>query len=126
MDELAARYAGRVRFLFAYAEEAHPRPQFLPQGYKGDPSTFTAAPTPGGRRAAARVFREALKVRREVLVDPTPGRGDSSHPLPVDGAYNPVFVIGPDGRLLYRASWLDAQELDAFLQTHLASAARAG
>jgi hypothetical protein len=121
MDALAAKYAGRIKFLFAYTDEAHPSPsrEFLPEGYTGDRGPFTEAATPARRLAAARAFRAALKVRREVLVEPLVGPPLSRHFLDV-GAYNPVFVVGPDGRLLYSAYWLDAGELDAFLRAYLA------
>jgi len=119
MDALAARYAGRVKFLFAYTDEAHPSREFLPEGYTGDHAPFTEAPTPARRLAAARAFRAALKVRREVLVEPVVGPG-VPRPFLHAPAYHPVFVVGLDGRLLYSAYWLDAAELDTFLRAYLA------
>jgi hypothetical protein len=41
--------------------------------------------------------------------------------LPKQVRFNPVVVVGTDGRVVYHAMWLDAGDLDEFLRSHLAT-----
>ena len=117
MDSLADAYEGRVEFLFVYGAEAHPGGR-LPPGLPGTRETRRQAATQAERRAAARVFRDALRVRRRVLVDAL-GEGVRERLLPLKWLFNPVVVVGADGRIVYAARWLDARALADFLKGYL-------
>jgi hypothetical protein len=115
MDRLADKYRGRVRFVFIYTDEAHPGIAQLPDGYSGPRDSFSAIPTPADRQTAARILRDALAVRRDILVEPVGGPGLREGCGLGTWRGHPGLVADPDGRVVYAANWLKADALDAFL-----------
>lgn len=98
MEQLAREYP-EATFLVVYAREAHPG--------EGQRQHRTLS----DKRLAAHklVVEEAL--RRRVLVDSVDGVTHRAY----GGAWNPVYVIGPDGRVAMRQAWNHPQDVAAAL-----------
>jgi len=128
MKALAARYAGRVEFVFVYCRESHP-PEPDPDHPRQEPIPFLHDSVPqrqsldvAERREAAAFLRSELEPQRRLLVD---GLGEHSlfHRLfGGAGIDNPAIVVAPDGRVELLLRWTNAAELERFLSGPLGPA----
>ncbi len=98
MEDLAERHQGTV-FLVIYTREAHPGELTSPHRSQAD------------KRAAARKMANEETLRRRVLVDDLDGRVIRTY----GGAWNPVYVVAPDGTLVMRRAWNEPRDVDAAL-----------
>ena len=99
MQDIAARYADRLNFVLMYVREAHPGERTKAH------ADFEAKIAAAGRSAARHGDR------RTTLVDDPDG---TAHRL--WGAMpNSVFVIAPDGTVIYRTMWNNPDKLDPIL-----------
>jgi hypothetical protein len=62
----------------------------------------------------ARLLRDEVGLRREILVDGLDGAGH----LAYGGLPNMTWVIGRGGRILYKADWTSAANVEAFAQRY--------
>lgn len=100
MDDLADRYADRgVTSVFIYTREAHPGEHYRHH------TTMDA------KRANARAFRDHSRVRRPILLDDLDGTIHHAYGL----LPNTAWIIGGDGRILYKANWTVAADIEAAL-----------
>jgi hypothetical protein len=119
MDALAAKYAGRIAFVLVYGPEAHPGMGPLPQGYRGyHPPLDRDAATYSERLQTAQTFQDVLGVHRRILVDEWDLKCLRDRTLAGIGLFNPVVIVGQDGRIVYAAQWLDVRSLDEFLEMY--------
>lgn len=111
MARLARGYAGRedVTFARVYGKEAHPHQcAFLEID---DPETFEER-----RELATRLVAEE-DVPFPVLIDEVPRKVAARY----GGAPNMVYLVGPAGRIAYRALWTNARELERVLREKIGS-----
>lgn len=88
--------------MFVYTREAHP----------GE-----AVPHHDGferKLAHARLLRDELGIRRTILVDDLAGTGH----LAYGGLPNMTWVVARGGRLVYKANWTSAANVEAFVDRH--------
>ena len=91
LQELEERYRDDLKFAFVYVREAHPGKN-IPQ-----------AQTLEEKREYARMLQEANGVSWPVLVDDLDGTLHRA----LDGNPNSIHVVGADGRILFRALFLE-------------------
>ncbi len=111
MDDLADRYGDRgVTSAFLYTREAHPG-----ENYRHHTSLEV-------KRANAKALRAHCNLRRRILLDDLDGSAHRAYgSLP-----NMTWIIGPGGRIFYKAMWTEAQDVESGLLEALAGlAARA-
>ncbi len=89
-------------WFFVYTREAHPGEEV------GHHTTFD------DKLANARLLRDEVGIRRRILVDDLDG---TSH-LAYGGLPNMTWVIGRGGRILYKADWTSAANVEGFLVRH--------
>ena len=100
MDDLADRFADRgVTSVFIYTREAHPGEHFRHHTSMDD------------KRANAQAFREHCSVRRPILLDDLDGTVHHAYGL----LPNTAWIVGRDGRILYKANWTAAPDIEAAL-----------
>ena len=88
--------------MFVYTREAHPGE------HVGHHDTFDT------KLANARLLRDEIGIRRTILVDDLAGTGHRAYgALP-----NMTWVIGRGGRILYKADWTSAANVEAFVRRH--------
>lgn len=93
--------------MFVYTREAHPGEE-VPHH-----DTFER------KLHHARLMRDELGIRRRILVDDVDGTGHRAYgSLP-----NMTWVVGRGGRILYKASWTSAANVEAFLERNAAARA---
>jgi hypothetical protein len=97
-----------VAWYFVYTREAHPGEHV---GHHGSFET---------KLANARLLRDEVGIRRPILVDDLEGTAHRAYGL----LPNMTWVIGRGGRILYRADWTSAANVEAFLDRHEAGRAR--
>lgn len=68
----------------------------------------------------ARLLRDEVGIRRTILVDDLAGTGH----LAYGGLPNMTWVIGRGGRILYKADWTSAANVEAFVRRHQAARAQ--
>jgi len=91
-----------VAWWFVYTREAHPGesvPHHSDLGVKLD---------------NARLLRDEVGIRRPILVDDLAGTTHRAYGL----LPNMTYVIGRRGRILYRAAWTSAANVEAFLDRY--------
>lgn len=88
--------------MFVYTREAHP-------GEHVD-----AHDTFDHKLTNARLLRDEVGIRRPILVDDLDGAGH----LAYGGLPNMTWVIGRGGRILYKADWTSAANIEAFVRRH--------
>ncbi len=99
MNALKAKFPD-VEFLLVYVREAHP-------GSRLGPHTDMENKT-----ALAKKTQAANKETREILIDDVAGSMHRAY-----GAFpNLVYVIDPEGRVVYRLDWSSAKMVEAFLR----------
>lgn len=98
MEQLAREHAEAI-FLVIYVREAHP-------GENQRPHRSLAE-----KRSAAHKLAMEEALARRVLVDSLDGATHRAY----GGAWNPVYVIGPDGRIAMRQAWNHPQDVAAAL-----------
>ena len=99
MLRLKAKYAD-VEFLVIYVREAHPGSRIAPHADYDEKLRF------------ARLLRDALGESREFLIDPVSGDLHRAY-----GLYpNMVYVIDPDGRVVYRLDWAHSKRVERVLE----------
>lgn len=104
MDELARRYADRgVTSVFIYTREAHPGEHY--------PHHRTMA----DKRSHATAFRDQFEVQRPILLDDLEGSVHHEYGL----LPNMSWIVGPRGRVLYKAAWTWAADIEDALVTVL-------
>jgi peroxiredoxin len=98
MDELARRYP-QVSWLVIYTREAHPG-ETTPEHRSLD-----------DKRAAARLLAADEAIKRRVLIDDLEGLVHRRY----GGAWDSVYVIGADGRVVLREAWTHPDRVDEVL-----------
>jgi len=98
MESLAERHP-EATFLVIYTREAHPGEVMRPHRSQAD------------KLAAARRMANEENLNRRVLVDDL----DGSVLRAYGGAWNPVYIVGPDGTLLMRRAWNDPNDVETAL-----------
>ncbi len=89
-----------VEFLLVYVREAHP-------GSRIGPHTDMET-----KAELAKKLGAAPKETREILIDDVPGTMHRAY-----GAFpNLVYVLNPEGRVVYRLDWSSAKRVEAFLR----------
>ena len=88
-----------MAWYFLYTREAHPGE------HVGHHNSFEV------KLANARLLRDEVGIRRPIIVDDLAG---TSH-LAYGGLPNMTWVIGRGGRIIYRADWTSATNVEAFL-----------
>ena len=84
-----------IQFIFMYVREAHPGDRYPHH------TSFEQ------KLSHARDFAAACKVKRPILVDSLDGDLHRRY----GGLPNTSFVIGRDGRIIYRADWTDPRTI---------------
>jgi hypothetical protein len=96
-----------VGWVFLYTREAHPGERV------GHHDTF------GTKLARARLLRDELGIRRPILVDDLDGSAHRAYgSLP-----NMSWVFARGGRVVYKANWTNAANVEGFLERFLAARA---
>jgi peroxiredoxin len=98
MEQLAREHT-EATFLVIYVREAHPGEHQLQHRSLGE------------KRVAAHKLALEEALARRVLVDSLEGQ---VHRL-YGGAWNPVYVIGPDGRVVMRQAWNHPRDVNDVL-----------
>ncbi len=99
IDKLTAKYPD-VAFVVVYVREAHPGSR---RGAHADLQ---------GKTAFAEEMKAEFKENREVLVDSVDGDMHKAY-----GSFpNMVYIIDPEGTVVYRCDWSFAKKIDAVLQ----------
>jgi hypothetical protein len=99
MDDLAERFANRgVSSVFIYTREAHPGENYRHHTSMED------------KRAHARVFVTHSNVRRRILVDELGGTAHRAYGM----LPNMTFIVARN-KLLYKASWTEAPDVESAL-----------
>lgn len=99
IDKLTAKYPD-VAFVVVYVREAHPGSR---RGAHADLQEKTAL---------AEEMKAEFKENREVLVDSVDGDMHKAY-----GSFpNMVYIIDPEGTVVYRCDWSFAKKIDAVLQ----------
>lgn len=88
--------------MFVYTREAHP-------GEHVD-----AHDTFDDKLGNARLLRDEVGIRRPILVDDFEGTGH----LAYGGLPNMTWVIGRGGRIVYKADWTSAANIEAFVRRY--------
>lgn len=91
--------------MFVYTREAHPGEEV------GHHDSFET------KLANARLLRDETGIRRPILVDELEGAGH----LAYGGLPNMTWVIGRGGRILYKADWTSAANIESFVQRYRAA-----
>jgi hypothetical protein len=91
-----------VAWFFVYTREAHPGERV------GHHATFA------DKVANARLLRDEVGIRRPIVVDDLDG---TAH-LAYGALPNMTWVIGRGGRIVYKADWTSAANVEAFLARH--------
>lgn len=85
--------------MFVYTREAHPGE------HVGHHTSFEV------KRANATLLRDEVGIRRPILLDDLAGTAHHAYGL----LPNMTYVIGRGGRLIYRADWTSATNVESFL-----------
>jgi hypothetical protein len=88
--------------VFVYTREAHPGE------HVGHHDSFET------KLAHARLLRDEVGIRRSILVDDLDGTAHHAYGL----LPNMTWVVGRGGRILYRADWTSAANVEAFLDRY--------
>ena len=88
--------------MFVYTREAHP-------GERVGPHNSLEA-----KFAGARLLRDEVGIRRPILVDDLEGTAHHAYGL----LPNMNWVIGRGGRIIYKADWTSAVNVEAFLSRY--------
>jgi hypothetical protein len=67
-----------------------------------------------GKRSNARLLRDEIGIRRPILLDDLAGTGH----LAYGGLPNMTWVIARGGRVIYKADWTSAANVEGFLQRY--------
>lgn len=67
-----------------------------------------------GKLAHARLLRDEIGIRRMILVDDLAGAGH----LAYGGLPNMAWVVARGGRLIYKANWTSAANVEAFVERY--------
>ena len=105
MADLAARHP-EVAFVVLYVREAHPGERIGPHLHLDD------------KRAAAELIEPTFGDHREILIDDIDG---TTHQL-LGGFPNLVYVVDPDGKVVFRGDWTDTEAVAAVLDETAGSA----
>jgi hypothetical protein len=97
-----------VAWYFVYTREAHPGEQV------GHHATFD------DKLANARLLRDEVGITRPIVVDDLEGASHRAY----GGLPNMTWVIGRGGRILYKADWTSAANVEAFLTRYQEGRAR--
>lgn len=109
MDELADRHGDRgVTSVFVYTREAHPG-----EHYRHHTSME-------GKRENARALVEHCDLRRRILLDDLQGTVHRAYGL----LPNMTWIVGLGGRVLYKATWTDPDDVESALRRALDAAER--
>lgn len=109
MDDLADRYVDRgVTSVFIYTREAHPA-----ENYRHHTSMDV-------KRDNARALRQHCALRRRILLDDLTGTVHRAYGL----LPNMTWIIGPGGRILYKAMWTSCDDVEDALGSSLDLMAR--
>lgn len=106
MDGLQLKYDKlNINFLLAYVKEPH--------AGEWDYVNIEQPKEYEERLNLARETVKELSLKRQVVIDTL----DNDLYMKYGGCPNSVYVIGPDGKIVYHNRWADHEDVDAFLQT---------
>jgi hypothetical protein len=91
-----------VGWFFVYTREAHPGE------HVGHHETFA------DKLGNATLLRDEVGIRRPIVVDDLAGTAHRAYGL----LPNMTWVVGRGGRILYKADWNSARNVEAFLERH--------
>lgn len=91
--------------MFVYTREAHPG-EHVPAHVRLE-----------DKHTAARRLRETFAIRRPILVDDLDGTAHRAY----GSMPNMTWVIGRGGRLMYKAEWTSAANVEGFVERHTAA-----
>jgi hypothetical protein len=91
-----------VALYFVYTREAHPGE------HVGHHTTLE------DKLANAQLLHDEVGIRRPILVDDLAGTAHHAYGL----LPNMTWIIGRGGRILYKADWTSARNIEAFLRRH--------
>lgn len=94
--------------MFVYTREAHPGEHVGPH------DSFEA------KLANARLLRDEIGIRRPILVDDLDGTAHHAYGL----LPNMNWVVGREGRIVYKSDWTSATNVEAFLTRYEAGRTR--
>jgi peroxiredoxin len=104
LSNMMPKFASRgVEFLMVYTRETHPGEK-IQKHRKFEEKV-----------EHARLFKEAEKVQLRLLVDSLGGKIHRKYGM----LPNMVYIINKEGRIVYKASWTDACEIEAALENLL-------
>ncbi len=89
-------------WFFVYTREAHPGE------HVGHHETFA------DKLGNATLLRDEVGIRRPIVVDDLAGTAHRAYGL----LPNMTWVVGRGGRILYKADWTSARNVEAFLERH--------
>ncbi|MBA3887983.1 MAG: hypothetical protein H0X67_19985 [Acidobacteria bacterium] len=89
-------------WFFVYTREAHPGE------HVGHHKTFA------DKLGNATLLRDEVGIRRPIVVDDLAGTAHRAYGL----LPNMTWVVGRGGRILYKADWTSARNVEAFLERH--------
>lgn len=104
LDDAATRHP-EVAWYFCYTREAHPGEHVAHHATFAD------------KRDNARRLRDEVGIQRPILVDDLEGTAHHAYGL----LPNMTWVIGRGGRILYRADWTSATNVESFLARYEAA-----
>lgn len=107
LDDAATRHP-EVAWYFVYTREAHPGEHVAHHRTFDD------------KLDNARLLRDEVGIRRPILVDDLEGTAHHAYGL----LPNMTWVIGRGGRIIYRADWTSAANVESFLTRYAAGRRR--
>jgi glutathione peroxidase-family protein len=117
LEALHEKYAGQgVNFLMIYTRETHPAGGWEIQRNKTDNISIPQPTTLTERKATAERARTALNLSIDMATDSMDDKTASAYAV-ADGT--PAYVIGRDGKILFRQSWLEPMALDEAIENAL-------
>jgi peroxiredoxin len=104
LSKMMPRFSDKsVEFLMVYTRETHPG------------ENIRAHKSYDEKVKHARLFKEAEKVKLRLLVDSLTGKIHKKYGM----LPNMVYIINKEGRIVYKASWTDAREVEGVLENLL-------
>ena len=104
LSKMIPRFAPRgVEFLMVYTRETHPGENVRSHKKLED------------KIEHARLFKELEKVQLRLLVDSLDGKIHKKYGM----LPNMIYIINKEGRIVYKASWTDSNEIESVLENLL-------
>jgi hypothetical protein len=115
IDALAAKYAGKVKFVLVYSYEAHPE-QLDTYGIHGAERKRVAEPhTLAARRDLAADFRDYYHLNRPIVVDDFDEKSADWNLVGVISYKHPLVILDAGCRVIQRMDCPAPEDVDRFL-----------